>query len=381
MNISPQRRNRIRRAHQLRQQGHTLRSIAQQLGVSHPTIIDDLALLETDRIPLTLTIIHDLLIAHSLDLHDRVNSLIRRDPLQPLTRFSAAKPDGEPVSLDAEAGPEQIARFEALHDRALNNALREFRLALRELDRATTFVKNQPADFPPEQLAAPDLPTPTKPDHDQPPQPTDPDLPTPTKPDHAQPPQPTAPDLPTPTKPDHAQPPQLAAPDLPTPTKPDHAQPPQLAAPDLPTPTKPDHAQPPQPTDPDLPTPTNTDHAQPPQLAAPDLPTPTKPDHAQPPQPTDPDLPTPTTTYHDQPPRPDTEPPQSAGAPNSDQPAAQRLTFDQLHTILEADPPQIETLRQLLQHPERFPELPPELLQPMQRIIADALADPDPVPT
>ena len=286
MNISPQRRNRIRRAHQLRQQGHTLRSIAQQLGVSHPTIIDDLALLETDRIPLTLTIIHDLLIAHSLDLHDRVNSLIQRDPLQPLTRFTAAKPDGEPVSLDAEAGPDQIARFEALHDRALNNALREFRLALRELDRATTFVKNQPADFPPEQLAAPDLPAPTDTDHDQPP--------------------------------------QLAAPDLPTPTKPDHDQPPQLAAHDLPTPT---------------------------------------------------------TTYHDQPPRPDTEPPQSAGAPNSDQPADQRLTFDQLHTILEAAPPQIETLRQLLQHPERFPELPPELLQPMQRIIADALADLDPVPT
>ena len=286
MTISPQRRNRIRRAHQLRQQGRTLRSIAQQLGVSHPTIIDDLALLETDRIPLTLTIIHDLLIAHSLDLHDRINSLIQRDPLQPLTRFTAAKPDGEPVSLDAEAGPDQIARFEALHDRALNNALREFRLALRELDRATTFVKNQPADFPPEQLAAPDLPTPTKPDHARPPQPTAPRLPTPTKPDHAQPPQPTAPDLPTPT-----------------------------------------------------------------------------------------------TTYHDQPPRPDTEAPQSAGAPNSDQPADQRPTFDQLHTILEADPPQIETLRQLLQHPERFPQLPPELLQPMQRIIADALADLDPVPT
>ena len=362
MNISPQRRNRIRRAHQLRQQGHTLRSIAQQLGVSHPTIIDDLALLETDRIPLTLTIIHDLLIAHSLDLHDRVNSLIQRDPLQPLTRFSAAKPDGEPVSLDAEAGPDQIARFEALHDRALNNALREFRLALRELDRATTFVKNQPADFPPEQLAAPDLPTPTNTDH-------------------AQPPQPTAPDLPTPTNTDHTQPPQPTAADLPTPTKPDHVQPPQPTAADLPTPTKPDHAQPPQPTAPDLPTPTNTDHAQPPQPTAPDLPTPTKPDHVQPPQPTDPNLPTPTTTYHDQPPRPDTEPPQSAGAPSSDQPADRRLTFDQLHTILEADPPQIETLRQLLQHPERFPQLPPELLQPMQRIIADALADLDPVPT
>ena len=343
MTISPQRRNRIRQAHQLRQQGQTLRSIAQQLGVSHPTIIADLALLETDRVQLTRQIIYDLLLAHTLDLHDRVRTLAQRDPLETLLRFTAAKPDGQPTTLAAETGPAHIARLEAVHDRALNNALREFRLALRELDRANNSIKNQPADYPPDQLAAPDQPTC--------------DLPTLTKPDHTQPPQPPAPqpthDLPTLTKPDQTQPPQLPAPqpapDLPTLTKPDHAQPPQppapQPAPDLPTLTKPDHAQPPQ-----LPAP-QPDH---------DLPTLTKPDHAQPP-------------------RPDTEPAQTNGASAADQ----TVTLEQLQTILETEPLQIDILHGLLQHPERLPDLPPHILELVQRIIADAIAiaEAHPAPT
>ena len=47
MHISPQRRRRALRAHELRQQGRSLRAIGKILGVSHATVVADLKLVET----------------------------------------------------------------------------------------------------------------------------------------------------------------------------------------------------------------------------------------------------------------------------------------------------------------------------------------------
>ena len=99
------------------------------------------------------------------------------------------------------------------------------------------------------------------------------------------------------------------------------------------------------------------------------------------------DLPKLTKPDHIQPPRPDTEPAQTNGAPATDQTADQLtdqpITLEQLQTILETEPLRIDILHGLLQHPERLPDLPLHILEPVQRIIADAIniAQTHPAPT
>ncbi len=198
MPTSPQRRTRIRRAHQLRQQGNTLRQIAQHLNVAHSTIADDLKLLETQPNQLTAAIAHDLLLEHTLQLRDRVLKLRNQDPLHPLQRFPITDELGRKKTRASEATAGEIARFYALHERALNHAEREYRYALQQLAHADLQIdaEQDPLDYPDDQLAAQEPPAQPV----QPAQPNNPEQPRTTlnKSEHT----PTIPDRATPDRPD-----------------------------------------------------------------------------------------------------------------------------------------------------------------------------------
>ena len=278
MPTSPQRRTRIRRAHQLRQQGNTLRQIAQHLNVAHSTIADDLKLLETQPNQLTAAIAHDLLLEHTLQLRDRVLKLRNQDPLHPLQRFPITDELGRRKTRASEASAGEIARFYALHERALNHAEREYRYALQQLAHTDLQIDEQTLDYPDDQLAAQEPPA-------QPAQPV-------------QPAQPNNPEQPRTT---------LNTPEQ-LPTIPDRA-----------TPARPDKTQP--------------------------QPAPTHP----------------------------AQPRTNPNAPAQPRPPAERLTHAQLTELLETHPPDINALNNLLQHPERFPDYPPALLDLFKDIIAKAV--------
>ena len=244
MPTSPQRRARIRQAHQLRQQGHTLRQIANQLNVSHSTIAEDLKRFETHRSEITAHVNHDLQLEHTLQLRDRLHHLYAQDPLHPLQRYPLTDAQGSQKTRAAEASNSEIIRLYSLHQRAITQAEREYRHALQKLAHADIHSEAAPdtLDYPDDQLAA--------------------------------------------------------------------APPAQLTQP----------AQPDQPRT----------------------------------QPTKPEQTRTTLTTAEQP-----------------QP---KLTHAQLGVLLEADPPDIDALNNLLQHPERFPPLPPDLLDTLKQTIASAVS-------
>ena len=284
MPTSPQRRHRIRRAHQLRQHGHTLRSIANQLNVSHSTIAEDLKRFETQRQEITADISHDLQLEHTLQLRDRLHHLYAQDPLHPLQRYPLTDAEGRNKTRAAEATISEIIRLYSLHQRAITQAEREYRHALQHLAHADINSEAAPdaLDYPDDQLAAPAQPAPpaqlTQPDHPR------------TQP----------------TKPD-----QIRT----TPTTAEHAKPTQPAA-------KPAKSPQPQPNQPRT--------------------QPTKPEQNRT---------TPTTTEHPQP----------------------QLTYAQLGVLLETDPPDLDALNNLLQHPERLPPLPPDILDLFKQTIASVV--------
>ena len=275
MPTSPQRRHRIRRAHQLRQHGHTLCSIAQQLNVSHSTVAEDLKRFEANRQEITAHISHDLQLEHTLQLRDRLHHLYAQDPLHPLQRYPLTDAEGRNKTRAAEATTSEIIRLYSLHQRTITQAEREYRHALQELAHADINSEADTLDYPDDQLAA------------------------------AQPVQPAQPRT-QPTKPD-----QIRT----TPTTAEHAKPTQPAA-------KPAKSPQPQPNQPRT--------------------QPTKPEQNRT---------TPTTTEHPQP----------------------QLTYAQLGVLLETDPPDLDALNNLLQHPERLPPLPPDILDLFKQTIASVV--------
>ena len=268
MPTSPQRRARIRQAHQLRQHGHTLRSIANQLNVSHSTIAEDLKLFETQRSEITAHVNHDLQLEHTLQLRDRLHHLYAQDPLHPFQRYPLTDEQGRNKTRAAEASNSEIIRLYSLHQRAVTQAEREYRHALQHLAHADIHTTTDTLDYPDDQLAAPDQPRtqPTKPE-------------------------------------------QIRT----TSTTTEHAKPAKS------TQTNPDHPQT----------------------------QPTKPEHPRT---------QPTTAEHPQP----------------------QLTYAQLGVLLETDPPDLDALNDLLQHPERFPPLPPDYLDLFKRTIASIVNAPRP---
>ena len=144
MNISPRRRRRILREHQLRQNGHTLEQIAKKVDISVATVHADLRVLETNWTDFAQATRKDLL----LQQINRLNRLI--------TRLTNRKPFAD----DGTFTVEQIISLETLLSRDLNAANREFRLLLREL-RADAphndeIIELELSDYPDHELADPE---------------------------------------------------------------------------------------------------------------------------------------------------------------------------------------------------------------------------------
>ncbi|MDE2966188.1 MAG: SEC-C domain-containing protein [Chloroflexota bacterium] len=146
-NISPRRRRRIFREHQLRQEGRTLEQIATQVNVSIATVHADLKLLEEGWTLLVQDIHNDLLLSHVARLDQRVERLSRLDPVAEARRALGPEAD---LSLD------QLTQIEDRHERRLARAERELRMLLKQLDRPHIIRGFRSADYPEEELADPD---------------------------------------------------------------------------------------------------------------------------------------------------------------------------------------------------------------------------------
>ena len=144
MNISPRRRRRILREHQLRQNGHTLEQIAKKVDISVATVHADLRVLETNWTEFAQATRKDLL----LQQINRLNRLI--------TRLTNRKPFAD----DGTFTVEQIISLETLLSRDLNAANREFRLLLRELradaPQNDEIIELELSDYPDHELADPE---------------------------------------------------------------------------------------------------------------------------------------------------------------------------------------------------------------------------------
>ncbi len=82
MNISPRRRLRALKVHELRQQGRSLRNIGKLLEISHATVLSDLRLVETHWSRITQQSADDFQLEQLAMLQRRVRILLRRDLLR-----------------------------------------------------------------------------------------------------------------------------------------------------------------------------------------------------------------------------------------------------------------------------------------------------------
>ena len=144
MNISPRRRRRMQREHQLRQNGHTLEYIADKLKVSVATVHDDLRLLETNWDDFARATRHDLLLQQITRVNRRISQLLNWKPPGPESR----------ITID------EFIRIQALNAQSLNAANRELRLLLRELPPdarpgSGEVIEIELADYPDHELADP----------------------------------------------------------------------------------------------------------------------------------------------------------------------------------------------------------------------------------
>ncbi len=141
MNISPRRRRRMQREHQLRQNGHTLEQIADKLKVSVSTVHADLRALETDWDDFAQSLHNDLLLQQITRVNRRINRL-SNDPT----------PGAELCTT-----LEEVLRPEALQTQNLNAANRELRMLLRLLapnarPAGGEIIDIELADYPDEEL-------------------------------------------------------------------------------------------------------------------------------------------------------------------------------------------------------------------------------------
>ncbi len=152
MYLSPQRRRRILRAHNLRQHGSSLRDIAQRLQVSAATVHADLRALETDWTDIAQATRNDLLLQQINRLNRRIQRLIQQTPTGLLAEVGFS-PD-PPVTIDA------ITRLHALREQSLNAACRELRLLLQQVPAdhqpPGDVIELEQLPFPDDQLADPD---------------------------------------------------------------------------------------------------------------------------------------------------------------------------------------------------------------------------------
>ena len=165
MNISPRRRSRILKAHALRQNGGSLRSIATALNISPATLLADLRMLETDWSAVADALADDLLLELLTLLQARLHRLTSRGPPLPPEHITVVSDQGERAPV-VEARPANravarpITQPAASHDNAITATLQEIRQTIREIERAargpvartnthSDFGGNQLTDAPP----------------------------------------------------------------------------------------------------------------------------------------------------------------------------------------------------------------------------------------
>ena len=143
-NISPRRRRRTLREHQLRQSGHTLEQIARKVGVSIATVHADLKLLEEHWTLHVQDIHNDLLLHQIARLDRRVEHLSSLDPIAEARRA---------LSPDAELTLDQLTQIEDRHERRLTRAERELRMLLKQINRPHISRGHRFVDYPEDELA------------------------------------------------------------------------------------------------------------------------------------------------------------------------------------------------------------------------------------
>ena len=146
MNISPRRRRRILREHQLRQGGYTLEQIAETVQVSIATVHADLRLLEEHWSVLAKDIHDDLLLHQIARIDRRVERLGRMDPIADACRA---------LGPDAELNLDQVIQIEDRHQRRLAQAERELRMLLKQLHNPYVHASTRSGDTPVHELADP----------------------------------------------------------------------------------------------------------------------------------------------------------------------------------------------------------------------------------
>jgi len=152
MQISPRRRQRALRVHELRQRGRSLRNIGKQLDISHSTVLADLKLIETHWSEFARQSTDDFQLEQLALMQRRLRMLLRRDLLKEFGRLS----------------PIDFVRIHEAHNQELAILLRETRrLAAQLRDRADLrdAESSEPSDeldFPLDELTA--APRPAKSD-------------------------------------------------------------------------------------------------------------------------------------------------------------------------------------------------------------------------
>ncbi len=129
MQIHPARRRRALRVHYLQQRGDSLRKIAEQLGVSHTTVRDDLRLVESHWSSIAAPAADDLLL-ESLQL------------LQ--FRLALAARDDEVARLSDRLTPVEYLRARDAQDAQLTALAREIRRTVGEVHRRAEQRPDQP---------------------------------------------------------------------------------------------------------------------------------------------------------------------------------------------------------------------------------------------
>ena len=153
MDISALRRSRILKAHELRHNGDSLRSIATALNISHATLLADLRLLETDWSEVADALADDLLLELLTLLQARLQRLTSAGP-PPSLEHNAVGGDQGPSALIVAERPaaRDAARLVASHDNAIAATLHEIRQTIREIERTSVRSdagEDQPTDAPP----------------------------------------------------------------------------------------------------------------------------------------------------------------------------------------------------------------------------------------
>ena len=152
MHISPRRRQRALRVHELRQRGRSLRNIGKQLDISHSTVLADLKLIETRWSEFTRQSTDDFQLEQLALMQRRLRMLLRRDLLKAFGRLS----------------PTDFVRIHEAHNQELAILLRETRrlaAQLRERADLRDAESGEPSDeldFPLDELTA--APRPAKSD-------------------------------------------------------------------------------------------------------------------------------------------------------------------------------------------------------------------------